>query len=64
MIKIGFEEEEWKVIKKFKKVIDDYYEISNYGNVRIKCSHEPVKTKIANKKNHPYIAAYMQKKEW
>ena len=49
MIKIGYEEEEWKVVKNFKKVEDDVYEISNYGNIRFINSDERVTIKIANK---------------
>lgn len=60
--------EEWKLLKNFKKVKNNIYEVSNYGDVRIKETKERVTFKVANKKKHPYYAVYLEmkngKKEW
>lgn len=50
------EQEKWKIINGFKNVIDDTYEVSNFGNVRYKDSTFILHKKIANKKYHPYYA--------
>lgn len=59
---------EWRPIINFKNVVDNIYEVSNYGDVRYILDKTYPNTKIANKKYHPYMAVYLQKttgkKEW
>ena len=61
------EKEKWKTIKNFKNIFDNEYEVSNYGNVRIKLTKQLLHKKIANKKHHPYYAVFLKrytKNEW
>lgn len=60
-------DEEWKILKGFKRVIDNIYEVSNYGDVREISTGYILHKKIANKKYHPYHAVYISTntvKEW
>lgn len=58
----------WKTLKGFKNIEDYLYQVSMFGEVRYAYSKEKLHVKIANKKNHPYIAVYLKnkngKKEW
>lgn len=60
--------EKWKKLKNFKNVVNNMYEVSNYGNVRNCNTKEELHKKIANKKHHPYFAVYLKhktgKSEW
>ena len=61
------EKEKWKTIENFKNIFDNEYEVSNYGNVRIKLTKQLLHKKIANKKHHPYYAVFLKrytKNEW
>lgn len=53
----------WKAIKEFKKVIDDYYEVSYDGNVRRIYDKKILHKKIALKKRHPYYAVSLKLKD-
>ena len=57
-----FNDLEWKDINNFKNVVDDTYQISNYGDVRYKNDNKKITIKIANKNKHPYYAAYLKLK--
>lgn len=58
----------WKTINNFKNVIDDYYEVSYEGEVRIKETKKILHKKIVSKKKHPYYAVSLKQKngkiEW
>lgn len=63
------EPEEWIVINDFKKVIDDRYAVSNYGEVKDLETGQIIHKKIAGKKaGHPYYAASLihkdNRKQW
>jgi len=51
---------EWKTLKGFKDIQDYRYQVSKYGDVREKYSKRLIHKKIANKKHHPYYAAYLK----
>ena len=61
-------EKQWKTINKFKNIPDNKYQVSKFGDVRIKSTKKMVHRKIANKKYHPYYAVYLHniegKGEW
>lgn len=60
--------ERWKLVTNFKNVMNGMYEVSDTGKVRFFRTKELLHLKIANKKYHPYRAAYMKykngKSEW
>ena len=58
----------WKTLNNFKNIKSNVYQVSNYGDVRLKKSKLILHKKIANKKFHPYHAVYLKnnnnKGEW
>ena len=51
---------EWRELNNFKNIKNGIYEVSNYGDVRLKESGYILHKKIANKKKHPYHAVYIK----
>lgn len=60
--------ERWVEIVGFKNVIDNFYEVSNFGNIRYKETSINLHQKIAMKSRHPYKSVYLKmkngKSEW
>lgn len=60
--------QEWKPLVNFKNIIDNIYEVSNDGLVRVIDTKEERHRKVATKKNHPYYAVSLKNKnnklEW
>jgi hypothetical protein len=50
----------WKNLNGFKNIINNTYQVSSLGDVRIKKGKKILHRKIANKKNHPYYAVYLR----
>lgn len=55
--------EKWIVINNFKNVIDNFYEVSNFGNVRYMHNGIELHQKVATKSTHPYKAVHMKMKD-